>query len=75
MVRWVPTFLAAALIVVLLGFLETVLVAAGVESILFVFFLLLLLSPLWLTTFIANAGEKGEHERPNHERLLFPFGK
>jgi uncharacterized membrane protein YtjA (UPF0391 family) len=75
MLRWAPTFLIVALIAVLLALLETLTVATGTEKILFVFFLALFLSPLCLNVLFANLNEKGDHEHPEDERLLFPSGK
>jgi hypothetical protein len=44
-------------------FLETVVVVTGIEKILVVLFLTIFLSPLLLTKFFTDWGEKGEHER------------
>ncbi len=53
-------FLIAAAIAILVGLLETLVAATGLEKILLLLFLALFLSPLWLTTFSGNRGEKGE---------------
>jgi uncharacterized membrane protein YtjA (UPF0391 family) len=73
MLRWAPGFLIAAVIGVLLGLLETLVAATGLEKILLLLFLALFLSPLWLTSFFANREEKGE--RSNEQRVFLPSGK
>jgi uncharacterized membrane protein YtjA (UPF0391 family) len=73
MLRWTPGFLIAAVIGVLVGLLETLLAATGLEKILLLLFLALFLSPLWLTSFFANREEKGE--RSNEQRVFLPSGK
>jgi uncharacterized membrane protein YtjA (UPF0391 family) len=73
MLRWAPGFLIAAVIGVLVGLLETLVAATGLEKILLVLFLALFLSPLWLTSFFTNREEKGE--RSNEQRVFFPSGK
>ena len=75
MLRWAPAFLIVALIAVLLALLQTLIVATGIEKILFIFFLALFLSPLWLTGLFANLNEKGDHERSEDERPFSPSGK
>jgi len=73
MLRWAPGFLIAAVIGVLVGLLETLVAATGLEKILLLLFLALFLSPLWLTSFFANREEKGEHS--NEQRVFLPSGK
>ena len=73
MLRWTPGFLIAAVIGVLVGLLETLVAATGLEKILLLLFLALFLSPLWLTSFFANREEKGE--RSNEQRVFLPSGK
>jgi uncharacterized membrane protein YtjA (UPF0391 family) len=73
MLRWAPGFLIAAVIGVLVGLLETLVAATGLEKILLLLFLALFLSPLWLTSFFANREEKGE--RSNEQRVFLPSGK
>ena len=73
MLRWAPGFLIAAVIGVLVGLLETLVAATGLEKILLLLFLVLFLSPLWLTSFFANREEKGE--RSNEQRVFLPSGK
>ncbi|HEY1471639.1 MAG TPA: hypothetical protein VGF61_21555 [Candidatus Acidoferrum sp.] len=73
MLRWVPGFVIAAAIAVLVGLLETVVAATGLERILLLVFLALFLSPLWLTSFFANREEKGE--RSNEPRVFLSSGK
>jgi uncharacterized membrane protein YtjA (UPF0391 family) len=59
MLRWTPGFLVAAVIAILVGLLETLVAATGLEKILLFLILALFLSPLWLTSFFGNR-EKGE---------------
>jgi uncharacterized membrane protein YtjA (UPF0391 family) len=73
MLRWAPGFLIAAVIGVLVGLLETLVAATGLQRILVLLFLALFLSPLWLTSFFANREEKGE--RSNEQRVFLPSGK
>jgi uncharacterized membrane protein YtjA (UPF0391 family) len=73
MLRWAPGFFIAAVIAVLVGLLETLVAATGLEKILLLLFLVLFLSPLWLTSFFANREEKGE--RSNDQRVFLPSGK
>jgi uncharacterized membrane protein YtjA (UPF0391 family) len=73
MLRWTPGFLIAAVIGVLVGLLETLVAATGPEKILLLLFLVLFLSPLWLTSFFTNTEEKGE--RSNEQRIFLPSGK
>ena len=73
MLRWAPGFLIAAVIGVLVGLLETLVAATGLEKILLLLFLALFLSPLWLTSFFANREEKGE--RSNEQPVFLPSGK
>jgi uncharacterized membrane protein YtjA (UPF0391 family) len=73
MLRWTPGFLIAAVIGVLVGLLETLVAATGLEKILLLLFLALFLSPLWLTSFFTNREEKGE--RSNEQRIFLPSGK
>jgi uncharacterized membrane protein YtjA (UPF0391 family) len=73
MLRWVPGFLIAAVIGVLVGLLETLVAATGLEKILLLLFLALFLSPLWLTSFFTNREEKGE--RSDEQRVFLPSGK
>ena len=73
MLRWAPGFAIAAVIAVLLRLLETLVAATGLEKILLLLFLVLFLSPLWLTSFFANREEKGE--RSNEQRVFLPSGK
>ena len=60
MLRWTPGFLIAAVIAILVGLLEILVAATGLEKILLLLFLALFLSPLWLTSFVGNREEKGE---------------
>ena len=60
MLRWTPGFLVAAVIAILMGLLETLVAATGLEKILLLLFLALFLSPLWLTSFFGNREGKGE---------------
>jgi len=60
MFRWTPGFLVAAVIAILVGLLETLVAATGLEKILLLVFLALFLSPLWLTGVFGNREEKGE---------------
>lgn len=73
MLRWAPGFVIAAAIAVVVGLLETVVAATGLERILLLMFLTLFLSPLWLTRFFTNREEKGE--RSNDPRVFVPSGK
>jgi uncharacterized membrane protein YtjA (UPF0391 family) len=73
MLRWAPGFFIAAVIGVLVGLLETLVAATGLEKILLFLFLVLFLSPLWLTSFFANREEKGE--RSNEQPVFLPSGK
>lgn len=73
MLRWAPGFFIAAVIGVLVGLLETLVAATGLEKILLLLFLVLFLSPLWLTSFFANREEKGE--RSNEQPVFLPSGK
>ncbi len=73
MFRCAPGLLIAAVIGVLVGLLETLVAATGLEKILLLLFLALFLSPLWLTSFFANREEKGE--RSNEQRVFLPSGK
>jgi len=73
MLRWAPGFLIAAVIGVLVGLLETLVAATGLEKMLLLLFLALFLSPLWLTSFSTNREEKGE--RSNEQRVFLPSGK
>ena len=73
MLRWAPGFLIAAVIGVLVGLLETLVAATGLEKILLLLFLALFLSPLWLTSLFANREEKGE--RSNEHRVFLSSGK
>jgi len=73
MLRWAPDFLIAALIGVVVGFLETFVAATGPEKTLLLLLLALFLSPVWLTSFFANREEKGE--RFNEQRVFLPSGK
>lgn len=59
MLRWTPGFLVAAVIAILVGLLETIGAETGLEKILLLLFLVLFLSPLWLTSFFARREEKG----------------
>jgi len=59
MLRWTPGFLVAAVIAILVGLLETIVAETGLEKILLLMFLVLFLSPLWLTSFFARREEKG----------------
>ena len=72
MLRWAPGFLIAAVIGVL-GLLEALVAATGLEKMLLLLFLALFLSPLWLTSFSTNREEKGE--RSNEQRVFLPSGK
>jgi uncharacterized membrane protein YtjA (UPF0391 family) len=72
MLRWAPGFVIAAVIAVLVGLLETLVAATGLEKILLLVFLALFLSPLWLTSFFTNREEKGE--RANEHRIFLPSG-
>jgi uncharacterized membrane protein YtjA (UPF0391 family) len=60
MLRWAPGFLIAAVIGLLVGSLEILVPATGLQKILVLLFLALLLSPLWLTSFFTSREEKGE---------------
>jgi uncharacterized membrane protein YtjA (UPF0391 family) len=73
MLRWAPGFLIAAVIGVMVGLLETLGAATGLEKMLLLLFLVLFLSPLWLTSFSTNREEKGE--RSNEQRVFLPSGK
>lgn len=73
MLRWAPVFLIAAVIGVLVGLLEALVAATGLEKMLLLLFLALFLSPLWLTSFSTNREEKGE--RSNEQRVFLPSGK
>ena len=73
MLRWAPGFLIAAVTGVLVGLLETLVAATGREKFLLLLFLVLFLSPLWLTSFFANREEKGEGS--NEQRVFLPSGK
>jgi uncharacterized membrane protein YtjA (UPF0391 family) len=73
MLRWAPGFLIAAVIGVLVGLLETLVAATGLEKILLLLFLALFLSPLWRTSFFTDREEKGE--RSNEQRIFLPSGK
>jgi hypothetical protein len=55
MLRWTPGFLVAAVIAILVGLLETIVAETG----LLLLFLVLFLSPLWLTSFFARREERG----------------
>ena len=68
MLRWAPGFVIAAVIAVLVGLLETLVAATGLEKILLLVFLALFLSPLWLTSFFTNREENGEC---SHEHRIF----
>jgi uncharacterized membrane protein YtjA (UPF0391 family) len=58
MLCWAPVFLIAAVIGVLVGLLEILAAATGLEKILVLLFLALFLSPLWLTSFFTKKEEK-----------------
>jgi uncharacterized membrane protein YtjA (UPF0391 family) len=73
MLRWAPGFLIAAVIGVMVGLLETLGAATGLEKMLLLLFLVLFLSPLWLTSFSTNREEKGE--RSNEPRVFLRSGK
>jgi uncharacterized membrane protein YtjA (UPF0391 family) len=73
MLRWAPGFVIAAVIAVLLGLLETLVAATGLEKILLLLFLALFLSPLWLTSMFTDREEKGE--RANEHRVFLSFGR
>jgi hypothetical protein len=73
MLCWAPGFLIAAVIGVLVGLLETLVAATGLDKILLLLFLALFLSPLWLTSFLANREENGELS--NEQRVFLPSGK
>jgi uncharacterized membrane protein YtjA (UPF0391 family) len=73
MLRWAPGFLIATVIGVLVGLLEALVAATGLEKMLLFLFLALFLSPLWLTSFSTNREEKGE--RSNEQRVFLPSGK
>ena len=73
MLRWAPGFLIATVIGVVVGLLETIVAAMGLEKTLLLLFLALFLSPVWLTSFFANREEKGE--RFNEQRVFLPSGK
>ena len=72
MLRWAPGFLIAA-VGVLVGLLEALVAATGLQKMLLLLFLALFLSPLWLTSFSTNREEKGE--RSNEQRVFLPSGK
>jgi hypothetical protein len=72
MLRWAPGFLIAA-VGVLVGLLEALVAATGLEKMVLLLFLALFLSPLWLTSFSTNREEKGE--RSNEQRVFLPSGK
>ncbi len=59
MLRWTPGFLVAAVIAILVGLLETIVAETGLEKILLLLFLVLFLSPLWLTSFFRPQGREG----------------
>jgi uncharacterized membrane protein YtjA (UPF0391 family) len=73
MLRWAPGFLIAAVIGVLVGLLEALVAATGLQKMLLLLFLALFLSPLWLTSFSTNREEKGK--RSNEQRVFLPSGK
>ena len=73
MLRWAPGFVIAAVIAVLLGLLETLVAATGLEKILLLLFLALFLSPLWLTGIFTDREEKGE--RANEHRVFLSSGR
>jgi uncharacterized membrane protein YtjA (UPF0391 family) len=54
MLRWAPGFVIAAVIAVLVGLLETLVAATGLEKILLLLFLALFLSPLWLISIFTD---------------------
>ncbi len=60
MLRWTPGFLVATVIAILVGLLEVLVAATGLEKILLLLFLAIFLSPLWLTSFVGNREQKGE---------------
>jgi uncharacterized membrane protein YtjA (UPF0391 family) len=59
MLGWTPGFLAAAVIAILVGFLEMIVAETGLEKVLLLLFLVPFLSPLWLTSFFARREERG----------------
>ena len=69
MLRWAPGFFIAAVIGVLVGLLEALVAATGLEKMV----LLLFLALFWLTSFSTNREEKGE--RSNEQRVFLPSGK
>jgi uncharacterized membrane protein YtjA (UPF0391 family) len=73
MLRWAPGFLIAAVIGVLVGLLEALVAATGLQKMLLLLFLALFLSPLWLTSFSTNREEKGECS--DEQRVFLPPGK
>jgi uncharacterized membrane protein YtjA (UPF0391 family) len=73
MLRWAPGFVIAAVIAVLLGLLETLVAATGLEKILLLLFLALFLSPLWLTRIFTDREEKGE--RADEHRVFLSSGR
>jgi len=73
MLRWARGFLIAAVIGVLVGLLEALVAATGLQKMLLLLFLALFLSPLWLTSFSTNREEKGE--RSDEQRVFLPSGK
>ena len=73
MLRWAPGFVIAAVIAVLLGLLETLVAATGLEKILLLLFLALFLSPRWLTSIFPDREEKGE--RANEHRVFLSSGR
>jgi hypothetical protein len=58
MLRWAPGF-DRGCDRVLVGLLEALVAATGLEKMLLLLFLALFLSPLWLTSFSTNREEKG----------------
>ena len=73
MLRWAPGFVIAAVIAVLVGLLEILVAATGLEKILLLVFSVLFLSPLWLTSFFTKREEKGEHA--NEHRVFLSSGR
>jgi uncharacterized membrane protein YtjA (UPF0391 family) len=73
MLRWATGFVIAAVIAVLVGLLEILVAATGLEEILLLVFSVLFLSPLWLTSFFTNREEKGE--RASEHRVLLSSGR
>jgi uncharacterized membrane protein YtjA (UPF0391 family) len=73
MLRWAPGFVIAAVIAVLLGLLETLVAATGLEKILLLLFLALFLSPLWLTSI--STDREGKGERANEHRVFLSSGR